>query len=219
MDDLKKQKKPRAPLLGYIKLCALSQSHQWIQTGDTIRKCSIPVKIGVFLSRVTSKYEGWPWKTIGHASIVLQVCESFHNRPSIQTGVTVRQRHIWVKMGDFLSHVTWHLTDDLTLKNNRAPLLYHIKFCVSFHCHMRIQIGATVRKQLSWILTSTTLTFDLWTWSFELALLLAIVITPDNFMKIRWWEHSEKGVGHGQTDGRTDWTIHRAAWSQLKCLP
>ena len=31
-------------------------------------------------------------------------------------------------------------------------------------------------------------------------------------MLIRWWEHSQKDV----TDGQTDWTIHRAAWSQLK---
>ena len=35
-------------------------------------------------------------------------------------------------------------------------------------------------------------------------------------MMIGWWEHSQKGVTDGQTDGRTDWTIHRAAWSQLK---
>ena len=31
---------------------------------------------------------------------------------------------------------------------------------------------------------------------------------------IRWWEHSQKGV----TDRQTDWTIHRAAWSQLKII-
>ena len=41
-------------------------------------------------------------------------------------------------------------------------------------------------------------------------------------MIIRWWEHSQKGVADGQTerrtDGRTDWTIHRAAWSQLKII-
>ena len=34
-------------------------------------------------------------------------------------------------------------------------------------------------------------------------------------MMIQWWEHSEKIV----TDRRTDWTIHRAAWSQLKTSP
>ena len=41
-------------------------------------------------------------------------------------------------------------------------------------------------------------------------------------MMIRWWEHCEKGVRDGhtyrQTDRQTDWTIHRAAWSQLKTI-
>ena len=56
----------RAPLLHYIKLCALSQPPRWIQTGVTVRKGSIWVKIGDFLSRVILKFDGWPWKTIGH---------------------------------------------------------------------------------------------------------------------------------------------------------
>ena len=33
---------------------------------------------------------------------------------------------------------------------------------------------------------------------------------------IRWWEHSQKNVTDRQTGGQTEWTIHRAAWSQLK---
>ena len=37
-------------------------------------------------------------------------------------------------------------------------------------------------------------------------------------MMIRWWEHSQKGVTDGQTDRRTENTIHRAAWSQLKII-
>ena len=36
-----------------------------IQTEVTVRKRSM-VKIGDFLSRVTLKFDGWPWKTIGH---------------------------------------------------------------------------------------------------------------------------------------------------------
>ena len=60
----------RAPLLYYIKLCASFQSHEWIQTGVTLRKRSILVKIGNFLSCVTLKFNGWPWKTIGHLSYV-----------------------------------------------------------------------------------------------------------------------------------------------------
>ena len=75
-----------------------------------------------------------------------------------------------------------------------------------------------------WVVTSVTLTFDLWPWPFAWTLPWSNVITPENFMMIRWWEHSQKGVTDGQTDrradGRTDRrtenTIHRAAWSQLK---
>ena len=111
----------------------------------------------------------------------------------------------------------------MTLKNNRAPLLSIIKLIASFHHHAWIQIRVTVRKRLSWVLTSVTLTFDLWPWPFAWTSLLSLVITPENFMMIRWWEHGEKGVTDGQTDrqmdGRTDKTentIWRAAWSQLK---
>ena len=76
----------------------------------------------------------------------------------------------------------------------------------------------------SWVVTSVTLTFDLWPWPFAWTLPWSNVITPENFMMIRWWEHSQKGVTDGQTDRRTDGqtdrqtenTICRAAWSQLK---
>ena len=59
-------KNNRAPLLYYIKLCASFQSQEWIQTGVTVRKHPIRVKIGKCLSRVPLKFYGWPWKTIGH---------------------------------------------------------------------------------------------------------------------------------------------------------
>ena len=91
----------------------------------------------------------------------------------------------------------------MTLKNNRTPLLSNIKLCVSFHHHMWIQTGVTVQKRLSWVLTSVTLTFDLWPWPFAWTSLLSLVITPENFM-IQWWEHSEKGVTGRRTDRQTD---------------
>ena len=56
----------RAPLLYYINLCVSFQIHRWIQTEFTLRKRSIRVEIGDFLSLVTLKFDGWPWKTIGH---------------------------------------------------------------------------------------------------------------------------------------------------------
>ena len=59
-------KNNRASLLYYIKLCASFQIHRWIQTEVTVRKRLIWVKVGNFLSCVTLKFDGWPWRTIGH---------------------------------------------------------------------------------------------------------------------------------------------------------
>ena len=96
----------------------------------------------------------------------------------------------------------------MTLKNNRAPLLSNIKLYASFHHHMWIQTGVTVRKRLSWVVTSVTLAFDLWPWPFAWTLRWSLVITPENFMMIRWWEHSQKGVTDRRTDGQTDGKYH-----------
>ena len=63
MDDPKNN---RALLLCYFKLFASFRSHWWIQTGVTVRKRLIWVKIDAFFSRVTLKFGGWPSKTIGH---------------------------------------------------------------------------------------------------------------------------------------------------------
>ena len=66
--DLRTLKSNRAPLLYYIKLCASFQSHELIQSGVSVRKRSIQVKICNFLSCATLKFNGWPWKTTGHLS-------------------------------------------------------------------------------------------------------------------------------------------------------
>ena len=54
----------------------------------------------------------------------------------------------------------------MTLKNNRTYLLRCFTFSATFHSHRWIQTGVTVRKRLSGVLTSVTLTFDLWPWPF-----------------------------------------------------
>ena len=101
-------KNNKAPLLYYIKLCASFQIHWWIQTGATVRKCSIRVKICDFLSCVNLKFDGWPWKIIGHLSYttLTNLCASFQSHWHIQTGITIQKRSIRVKVGDFLSRVT-----------------------------------------------------------------------------------------------------------------
>ena len=95
-----------AHLLYYIKLCASFQIHRWIQTEVKVWKHSIRVKIGDFLSRVTLKFDGWPWKTIGH---LFNATWSFvHHFKAMgyspETGVTARKRSIRV---NFLSSVTF----------------------------------------------------------------------------------------------------------------
>ena len=71
----------------------------------------------------------------------------------------------------------------------------------SFHHHMWIQTRVTVRKRLSWVVTSVTLTFDPWPRPFARTSFLSLVITPENSMMIRWWEHSQQVW---RTDGQTD---------------
>ena len=55
-------------------------------------------------------------------------------------------------------------------------------------------------------------------WCFRWSSRLSMVITQDNFRMIRWEEHCEKCAADRQTDGRTEISVHRAAWSQQKIL-
>ena len=148
--------------------------------------------------------EIWPMTLKNNRAPLLcyfKLCTSFCSHWWFQTGVTVRERPIWVIFNDFLEPCDLEIWP-MTLKNNRAPLLSNIKICASFDHHMWFQTGVTVRKRLSWVLTSVTLTFDLWPWPFAWTSRLSLVITPENFMMIRWWEHSQKGVTDGRTDGK-----------------
>ena len=152
---------------------------------------------------MTLKFDAWPWKTIGH---LFNATSSF-----VHHFVAIGEFKLELQSGNAQSgsnsaifracdlEIWW-----MTLKNNRAPLLCCFQLCAWFHCHMWIQTGVRVRKRLSWVLTSVTLTFDLWPWPFAWTSLLTMVITPENFMMIWWWEHGEKGVTDRRTDRQTD---------------
>ena len=189
----------------YFVSCASLQSREWIQTGVTVRKRTIRIKIGNFF--VPCDLEMWPMTLkINRAPLLccFKLCASFHSHQWIQTRVAVRKRPIWVKIDDFLALVPWNLTDDL--ENNRAPLLSSLKLCASFHDHIWIQTGVAVRKCAIWVkidgvfFSRVTLKFDLWPWSFAWTSLLPLVITLENFIMIRGWEHGQKG----RMDGRTE---------------
>ena len=155
------------------------------------------VKIGNFLSRVTLQFDGWPRKTIGHLSYATS---SF-----VHHFLAISELNLELRSGNaqFGSKSTIFFSR-VTSKNKRAPFLSNIKLCASFHRHMCIQTGITVRKQLNGVMTSVTLTFDLWPWRFAWTSRLSMVITPENSRMIRWQEYCQKSVTDRQTDRRTD---------------
>ena len=190
----------RAHLLCYFKLWASFHNHLSIQNWVIVRKRQIWVKISVFCpvwpQNLTDDLEklygtpsmplkalciiSWPsvkskwsyspetpnlgqnrWFFVPCDLEMLQMtlnnnrapllfffmlCASFHSHLWIQNGVIVRKRSIWVKISDFFvlcGLEIWRMT----LKNNRAPLLCYFNLYASFHSHLWIQNGVTVRKR------------------------------------------------------------------------
>ena len=132
-----------------------------------------------------------------------KLCASFHSHHWIQTGVKSPETPNLGQIWRFLEPCDLEIWR-MTFKNNRAPLLSIIKLYASFHHHMWIQTGVTVRKRLSCVATFVTLTFDLWPWPFAWTSNLSLVITLENFRMIRWQEHCQKGVTDGRTDRQRD---------------
>ena len=127
----------RAPLLYYIKLCASFQIHRWIQIGITVRKRSIWVKIGNFLSRVTLKFDRWHRKTIEHlfyvaSSFVYHFTAISEFRLELQSG----NAQFWSKSMIFLA--VW------PRKFNGWPskTIGHLFYATSTFVHHFIPIGS-----------------------------------------------------------------------------
>ena len=138
----------RAPLLYFIKLCASFQNHGWIQTGVTARKRSIRVKIGIFSSSVTLKFDGWHWKTIGQLLNTTSSCvHHFKAMGEFKLELQSGNSQFGSKSAIFYPYELeiWRIT----LKNNSAPLLCCFKLCASFHSHQWIQ--TRVRKCPIWV--------------------------------------------------------------------
>ena len=126
----------RAPLLYYIKLSASFQSHGWIQTGVTVQKRSIWGQNRQFLSHVTLKFDGWPWKTIGH---IFYVASSF-----VHHFIAISEFKLKLRSGNdefgskstiFLAMWPWNLTDDL------EKTIGHLFYATSSFMHHLVAIG------------------------------------------------------------------------------
>ena len=112
-----------------------------------------------------------------------KLCAAFHSHWWIQTGVTVRKRQSGSNSAILApcDLEIWRMT----LKNNRAPLLSNIKLYVSFHHHMWIQTGVTVRKRKfgSW---------PLWPWPLTLTFCMDLTLVQcDN----SWKFHDDTMMG------------------------
>ena len=157
----------RAPLLHYIKLCASSQTPWWLQTGVTVHKCSIRVNVGNFLSCVTLKFDGWPWKTTGQFFYAtLSFMHHFIAIGVFKLKLQSGNAQFESKSANFFvscdPEIWW-----MTLKNNMAPLLYYFKLCASFRSHWWIQTRVTVWKCPIWVkiydfFLAVDLKFDGW---------------------------------------------------------
>ena len=130
-----KKQNNRATLLGYIKLCAVFQSHQWIQTGITIWKRLIQVKMALFCSV-------WPWnlmddiwKTIRHLFYVASNCVH-HFIANIKFNLELQSRNakfVW-KSAFYLSR--------MTLKFDGGPwkTIRHLFRVISIFVHQFVAI-------------------------------------------------------------------------------
>ena len=107
-------KNNRAPFLCYLKLFTSFRSHWWIQTGVTVQKRLIWVKIDAIFSRVTLKFDGWLSKTIGH---LFYATSSF-----VHHFVAIGEFKLELESGNaqsgsnatlFRAVWPWNLTDDL----------------------------------------------------------------------------------------------------------
>ena len=132
----------RTHLLYYIQLCASFQIHWCIQTEVTVRKCSTRVKIGNFLSHVTLKFDGWPWKTIGHlfytlSSFVHHFKTMGEFKLELQSGNTQ-----FVSKSAIFFHVTlkfdgWPWKSTGHLSYNTSSFVHHFKAMGEFKLELQ----------------------------------------------------------------------------------
>ena len=143
---------------------------------------------------MTLKFDRWPSKTIGH---LFNATSSF-----VHHFVPIGEFKLELKSGNaqsgsnstlFRAVWPWNLTDDLQKQKGTSPK-HHQAICIISSSYVNS----------NWSYSPETVKLgvdlcdlDLWPWPFAWTSLLSLVITPENFMMIRWWEHGEQGKSEG----------------------
>ena len=110
-------------------------------------------KSSLFSARVTLKFDVWPRKIIGH---LLYTTSSFEalciiSNPSVNSNWNYSPETPNLgQIRRFLEPCDLEIWQ-MTLQNNRAPLLCYFKLCAAFRTHWWIQTGVTVRKLQIWV--------------------------------------------------------------------
>ena len=191
-------KNNRAPLLCYFKLCASFRSHWWIETGVRVRKRPIWVKFDAFWSRVTLKFDGWPWKTIGH---LFNATSSFvHHFVAIgEFKLELESGNTQSGSNSTLFRVMWprNLTDDLEKKGTSPK--HHQAICIISSSYMNSNWSYSPEK----VKLGVDLCYlDPWPWPFAWTSLLSLVMNPEfqddtmirNMVKKVWWTDGHLSV-------------------------
>ena len=122
--------------IGHLSYAASSYVHHFIAIGIFKLKLEsgnalFGSKLGIFLSRVILKIDGWPWKTIGH--LFYTISNFVHHFKSIG------EVKLELQSGNdqFASKLAFLVLRDLeiwwmTLENNKTPHIYYIKFVQHF---------------------------------------------------------------------------------------
>ena len=103
----------RAPLLCFFQLCASFRTHWWIQTGGTVQKHPIWVKMNDFFE--PCDLENWGMTSKNNRTPLLyyiKLCASFQSHEWIQSRVTVWKIRV-KKSAIFCPVKPWKLPDDL----------------------------------------------------------------------------------------------------------
>ena len=143
----------------------------------------------------------------------IKLCASFRSHQWFQTWVTIRKRPIWVKFDDFLEPCDLAIWQ-MTLKNNRAPLLCYFKLCASFRSHRWFQTWVTVRKRPIWVKfndfqSRVILQFDIWPWKTIGHLFHSTSSFVHHFVAIGEFKLE---LQSGNAQSRSNSTIFRAVW-------
>ena len=135
-DDIEKN---RTPLLCHLKLYTSFHSHLWFQTGVTVLKGSIWVKIFDFLA---SKFDRSPWKTMGH--LFYAISGFVHHSVAIcelKLGLQSGNTQLGSKSSIFLPVWPWNLTGDL--EKQKDNFFMPLKLCM-YHfvaiCDFKLEI-------------------------------------------------------------------------------